>query len=197
MQSNTHAAVGMTVGLAASVTQPQDVTLLVVTAAFVGSIICDIDVGETGKKQTPMIISAVSGAAVIMFLIYSYLFNNAFITLWQNESNLVRTLTGAAIFLGLCIYGSRKPHRTFMHSLLGMMLLTGCVYLILPTASIYFFMGYVSHLFLDIINYRPVQLLYPAKKGYSLKLCYSKSRVSKVILCVAIAVLVCLIILSS
>jgi inner membrane protein len=178
MQSNTHAAVGMTVGLVASMAQPQDVTLLAVTAAFVGSIICDIDVGETGKKQTSMIISVVSGVAMIVLVIYSYIFNNG----------LPRTIIGAAIFLGLCIYGSRKPHRTFMHSLLGMMLLSGCVYLIIPAASVYFLLGYVSHLILDIINYRPVMLLYPWKKGYALKLCYSKSKASNVLLWVAIAI---------
>ncbi|QFJ54237.1 metal-dependent hydrolase [Pseudobutyrivibrio xylanivorans] len=195
MQANTHAAVGVTIGLAVSFGQPSDMMLLAVTSAFVGSIICDIDVGETGKRSTPLILSAVSSLAVIFFSIFGYVFDTNTMMLWKKESGYLRSIIGITLFIGLCIYGSRKPHRSFMHSLLGMLLLGGGVYLIFPTASFYFLMGYVSHLILDIFNYRPVKLFYPIEKGYSLKRCYSKSRVNSIIFCAACALIACIIIL--
>ncbi len=42
-------------------------------------------------------------------------------------------------------------------------------------ALLAFAVGYGSHLALDMLNYRPLLLFYPWKKGFSLKLCYARS----------------------
>jgi inner membrane protein len=189
MQANTHAAVGIAIGTVASMTQSKEMMLLVATSAFMGSIICDIDVGDTGKKHTPVLLTAVSSMAAILLGIYAYFFGTEIAMLWQSESGYLRSVIGIIAFIGICILGSKKPHRSFLHSILGMLLLVACVFLFFPTASVYFLLGYVSHLGLDLLNYRPLMLFYPMKKGYSLKLCYSKSRASTVMLCVACAVI--------
>ena len=189
MQANTHAAVGIAIGTAASMTQSKEMMLLAATSALVGSVICDIDVGDTGKKYTPILLSALLGAVVVLLVIYAYFFGIEIAMLWQSESGYLRSAIGIIAFIGICIFGSKKPHRSFLHSILGMLLLVACVFLFFPTASIYFLFGYVSHLGLDLLNYRPLMLFYPMKKGYSLKLCYSKSRASTVMLCVACAVI--------
>ena len=45
-----------------------------------------------------------------------------------------------------------------------------------------FIIGFASHLLLDLINYRPIQLFYPLEKGVSLKICKANSRLNIVIM---------------
>ncbi|MBP5265610.1 MAG: metal-dependent hydrolase [Lachnospiraceae bacterium] len=179
---STHAAVGACVGLALTVNQPAEYALIGGTFAMIGGIISDIDVGETGKKTTPIIIGGLSlGPFAILFIVGVGVFPGI-IELWRLSSGLLRTIAGGTIFCATCLWGMRKPHRSFLHSFLGMAILGGAVYLVLPVAAGYFLAGMVSHVILDLLNYRPVQLFYPLEKGVSLRLCYSKSRVSNVIL---------------
>ena len=179
---STHAAVGACVGLALTMNQPPEYALIGGALAMIGGIISDIDVGETGKKTTPIIIGGLSlGLLAILFIVGVGVFPGI-IELWKTTSGLLRTMVGSALFFVTCLWGMRRPHRSFLHSLLGMAILGGAVYLELPVAAGYFLAGMVSHVILDLLNYRPVQLFYPLEKGVSLRLCYSKSRVSNAIL---------------
>ena len=45
-----------------------------------------------------------------------------------------------------------------------------------------FIIGFASHLLLDVLTYRSVQLFYPREKGVSLKICKSKSAINTVIM---------------
>ena len=45
--------------------------------------------------------------------------------------------------------------------------------MILPGLAIPYAIGYLSHLILDILNKRPVPVLYPIGKGFCLNLCYT------------------------
>ncbi|MBQ1720966.1 MAG: metal-dependent hydrolase [Lachnospiraceae bacterium] len=183
---STHAAVGACVGLALTMNQPAEYALVGGTLAMIGGIISDIDVGETGKKTTPIIIGGLSlGLLAILYIIGGGVFPGI-IELWKATSGLLRTMVGSTLFFVTCLWGMRRPHRSFLHSLLGMAILGGAVYLALPVAAGYFLAGMVAHVVLDVLNYRPVQLFYPLEKGVSLRLCYSKSQVSNAILVASI-----------
>ena len=179
---STHAAVGACVGLALTMNQPAEYAIIGGTLAMIGGIISDIDVGETGKKTTPIIIGGLSLGLLVAIVFAGRWVFPGIIELWKTTSGLLRTMVGSALFFVTCLWGMRKPHRSFLHSLLGMAILGGAVYLVLPVAAGYFLAGMVSHVILDLLNYRPVQLFYPLEKGVSLRLCYSKSRVSNAIL---------------
>ena len=186
MQTSTHAAVGVCLGLALTMNRPAEYAMTGVTVAAIGAIISDIDVGESGKKTTPIIIGGLSlGLLAMLVIIWERVFPGL-IELWRVSSGLLRSVAGGTIFGAGCLWGMKRPHRSFLHSLLGMVILTGAVYLVLPIAAFYFLVGMISHVILDLMNYRPVQLFYPFKKGVSLRLCYSKSRVSNIILILSV-----------
>lgn len=195
MQMNTHAAVGACVGLALTMNQPAEIALIGGTLAMIGGIISDIDVGDVGQASTPRIIGGVSVGLLVLLVLSGWLWMPEVAALWWETSGWLRSAIGGALLVGSCLWGSTKPHRSFLHSLLGMATLCLGVYLVLPVAAGYFLAGMVSHVILDLLNYRPVQLFYPLEKGVSLRLCYSKSRVSNAILvgsvvCIAALLLV-------
>ena len=92
----------------------------------------------------------------------------------MRDSSIARLLTGVLGFLVICLYGRDTPHRSFMHSFLGAVMLTGCVDVIYPDAAPYFAVGFLSHLALDLLNRRSVKLFWPWKKGYCMGICSSR-----------------------
>lgn len=44
-----------------------------------------------------------------------------------------------------------------------------------------FFIGMVSHLVLDLLNRRPLRLLYPLRGGWCLGLCWADGRVDRLL----------------
>jgi inner membrane protein len=50
---------------------------------------------------------------------------------------------------------------------------------VFPTAAMPFAIAFTSHLILDVMNKRPVRLLYPAKKVVSLKWFYADRLANK------------------
>lgn len=53
---------------------------------------------------------------------------------------------------------------------------------IYPDAAPYFAIAYASHLALDMLNYRRLQLIWPMKRGFSLKLCSSQGLINHLLL---------------
>ena len=100
----------------------------------------------------------------------------------MRNSSIARLLIGAMAFIIICTYGSGQPHRSFMHSFLSMFMLTACMDVIYPDAAPYFAIAYASHLALDMLNYRRLQLIWPMKRGFSLKLCSSQGLINHLLL---------------
>ena len=188
MLGKTHMAVGVAAGLV--VMHPQNIQELIVGTGTlaVGSVISDIDIGTSDShKEADKIIAlaglacfAVAAAEATMHLgIYDRLMRN---------SSLMRILAGVAAFLLLCAFGKEQQHRSFMHSIPALVLLTGCVEIIFPLAAPYFAVGFVSHLALDLCNRRDERLLYPLKWGLSFGVCSSKGLVNRILFSVGFAV---------
>ena len=70
-------------------------------------------------------------------------------------------------------------HRGFSHSLLALVLETACLQMIFPAAALPFAAAFASHVLLDIMNKRPVRLLYPLKKGICLGWFYADGLANK------------------
>lgn len=194
MLGHTHMAVGIAAALA--VFPPKDLPTLVVGvgAGAVGSLIPDIDVGtSTSHKRADFItIAAILISAVV---ILADLFFHVGIKdkLMQNE-NIAQVLIPAILFIAVCAYGKDTKHRTFMHSLVALIVLTACVAVALPTAAPFFVAGFASHILLDMLNKKRVHLLYPVKnRGICFNLCVSNGKANKVLFYVGSTVSVLLI----
>ncbi|WP_027438083.1 metal-dependent hydrolase [Lachnospira multipara] len=210
MQTNTHLAVGACLGLTLTLAAPTEITVLGLCATSIGAIIPDIDIDGTGKKETKYIIMGISATLAIVPVlaglvcmpeIFVCLKRTSFMSLtfstaakstisWSYIAFLISTIMGFALFIGLCAFSNKTDHRTFSHSFMGMALFTFSIVLINPLEAGFFLVGYLSHIGLDLLNYRPVKLLYPKKRGFSFRLCYSKSRFSLNLLIFSVIILI-------
>ncbi len=196
MLGKTHFAVGMASALA--ILQPQTLPVLITgtAAAAVGGMISDIDCGTSQAHQgaDKIMTATIAVTSIVIFIDYRFRFG-VYESLMQNSS-VSRLLTGLMAFLMICAYGSRQPHRSFMHSFPAMIMLTACMDVIYPDAAPYFGVGFLSHLLLDIFNFRQEKLFWPMKKGFCLRLCSSQGAVNRLLLIVGNVATVVLVITS-
>lgn len=187
MQGKTHLAVGVLAAVAVARPQNLGEAVLCVCTAAVGGLISDVDVTRSeAKNRLDHIVGMMIGAVVVGAAVNKVFGFNAYEYLTKSSS-LWRIITGLLIFIGICIFGESTPHRSFMHSLVGVAALSIPVSVINPHLLIYFVPAMLSHIVIDTLNRRPVMILYPIKKGIAFKLCKSDGLVSKG-LCYASAV---------
>lgn len=182
MLGKTHLAVGIATSLA--VTQPDSPQELILAMGIggLGSLIPDIDVGTSESHRDAdkiVILSCVLAFAAYMidkmcsFDIVSRIVNN---------SGYYRIVLGMAMFIGICAFGKEQPHRSFMHSLLALILLSVAVGFIHFSMIPYFAAGFLSHLLTDALNYKKVRVLFPLKGGVALKLFHAHGLANNVLL---------------
>lgn len=182
MQGKTHIAGA--IALTTLVTQPKSVgeLLLCVGVSAVGGAICDIDVdGSIGSKKLKQISGF--GIVVLLVLVVALLTGKAeFSKVMARDNSIVRTCFGIAMMFLICWFGRKQPHRTFMHSALGVVLLSVASYLVFTEIWLYMALGMVSHIALDLLNKKRITLLYPLKKPkFALGICTADSAVNTVL----------------
>jgi len=170
---STHIAVGIASSLA--IMQPKSVPdcLCAITGGMIGGMICDID--SPGKRDSMDIRDDQYGWQLVVYfvLIIGFLMfldylsgNGAVAFIVDNAGPLL--FASVAIFVGLCIYGTRTSHRTFMHSLLAGALMSASVWFFCQPVAIPFAIGFASHLLIDFLNKKKVQYLWPLKLRFGL-----------------------------
>ena len=179
MLGKTHMAVGVAAGLL--VLQPKNLQELILGTGVsaIGSVISDIDVGTSESHKDADKIIGMTIAALLFMVAVECIWHVGIYKKLMRDSSVPREIIAAAIFLGICAFGKEQSHRSFMHSILALVLLTGCVAIFLPLAAPYFEIGFLSHLSADLLNRRGERLLYPWKKGFCLRLCSSSGIVNK------------------
>lgn len=179
MLYKTHAAVGIASSLL--IFQPKTVSevLLGFSAAYVGSIISDIDVGTStshkGADKIILSIILVTAAAIAA----DYYWKLGLYNELRSSNELMSFIISLSGFITICLVGKQTPHRSFMHSFLAFILLSVCVAISLPLAVPYFSTGFASHIVLDFLNKKKLRLLYPLKAGFSLDVCKSGGLINK------------------
>lgn len=170
MLGKTHMAIGIAAALA--VTRPASISemLLAVGGGAVGALISDIDSGTSKSHRKADKITILAAVGVLGTIALDYFFHTEIIARITNNAEYGQVIAGALLFIGICAFGKEQPHRSFMHSLLALVLLSFALNLILEKAVIYFAVGFISHLATDIFNKRKVRLFYPLKGGVSLGL---------------------------
>lgn len=162
----THIAVGVAAALALA--QPQSAAACVVAAAggLLGAAVCDVDAWASQNGR-----SVRRGALLVLVAFAALAWADARLgsgaCAWLAAHGGVPNAVGLACFAASCLAGARLPHRSFAHSLLGLALMGGALYVACAPLVPGFAAGFASHVALDLLNYRPVRLLYPVKRGVS------------------------------
>lgn len=190
MQKRTHATFG--VALASIILAPATTKMAAVTigASFIGSLIPDIDVSTSDSHKTMNIIAITSLVITIAFLILDYYLNFGLLSLMKKNFNIVRTILCFLITILLCAHGLHTPHRTFMHSIVSASIFTVLMYFLFKPGYKAFFIGYIAHILLDLLNKKRVQLFYPFKTKFCLNLCESDGLINNIICTLSIVLLI-------
>ena len=181
MLGKTHLAMGAATALA--IIQPDTTAgcFAAIIGGVVGGVLPDIDTmrndGRLGAPQTQAFSATVTAALLLLDSILKT-------GLWAGlaAQNTKTMIFGGCCFAVLWLWGYFSDHRSFTHSLLAMCLFAGAVNIIYSPFSIAFLLGYGSHLLLDLLNRRPLKLLYPLDSGMCFGLCYSNRTVNDVLL---------------
>lgn len=178
MLGKTHMAAGVAASLL--LMQPKNIQELVLGTgvAAIGAVISDIDIGTSDSHKEADKIIAMAAVAVTAMIAVECIWHVGLYRRIMRNSSAARMAVAAASFLIICDFGMKRPHRSFMHSVLALVLLTGCTAIFLPLAAPYFAAAFISHLALDLLNRKGERLLYPWKKGFSLDFCSSKGLVN-------------------
>lgn len=170
MLGKTHMVIGIAAGLA--VVKPDTFSELVFGAgiAAMGGLISDIDVGTSDSHRDADRVTYLAVFVVLAVVVLEHIFHLGIARLLIQNDNVFRICIGLAGFVGICAFGKEQPHRTFMHSLLAMVLLSFCLGLLSPVAVPYFAVGFLSHIVTDLFNRKRVQVWYPFPGGLCLGL---------------------------
>lgn len=188
MDSNTHMAVG--VASAFLVLQPiADIKELALgtTLAIVGSLVSDIDIHTSKANKVINKITWIIGFASISSLIFDYFFNLGVYTDILNNIFIMKKIVAVSLFSVIIMFAKMTTHRSFSHSIMGVLAFYIPVTFIFGEMSLYFLVGIISHIVIDLFNKKKVQLFYPLKKGFCFKLCYADGFVNKALFFVSIA----------
>lgn len=165
MLGKTHFSVGVAAAIA--VTQPATLSemILAVGMGGMGALISDIDAGTSESHRDADKITMFTILIVLGVFASDYFFHTGMIDRIIKSSGYGQMITGFLLFIGICAFGKEQPHRSFMHSLLAMLLLCLTIHLVWQKAVPYFAVGFLSHLALDLFNKKRIRLLYPLKSG--------------------------------
>lgn len=186
MTSKTHIAVGVAAALAVTHPETRQECCIAVMGGALGAVLPDIDIlryDDAGEARLGDIIS--------LCLLAVGLFLDRALHLGMLDQVAVQdgpvVIAGAAVLAALVLIGIFCEHRGFTHSLLGMALYTVPIYVMLPAMALPFAAGFFSHMAIDTLNYRPVRLFYPFRKGICFRLCRNDSVFSIILACAGAA----------
>ena len=153
--------------------RPDNTTSLLLTlgAATIGGTISDIDVSDKDHKGYIVSYSIIIAISIFLLVLSELIFHIGINDWIIENSSYTKIIICFILSLLLCYFGYLNPHRSFLHSFLGIGLLILLCYISLGSVVIPFTIGIISHIILDLFNKKGLWLFYPLKKKYSLKLC--------------------------
>ena len=163
-------------------TQPQSARecLAALIGGALGAAACDVDAGGNSKRMESDRTGRLAGGIILACLLADGYWNTGLLRGMRSLPS-GELMTGLVCLGVLMMWGGCQPHRGGTHSLLMLVLLGMCVKVICPPASIPTMIGVGSHLALDLLNCRPIRLLYPLRGGFCLGLCRAEGRMDRLI----------------
>ena len=160
MMSKTHLAVGIAACLAAAPATAEGLSYALMGGA-VGSLICDIDRSSERPSRD------VKQGWVLAFTVFFAGFMHESYVYWQTfkAEHLLSDPLKVACFgllLVLCLFAIFGAHRGFSHSLLMGIGSSVLIFYLSRQTCLFYIIGFLTHLLLDVLNKRPVRIFYPA-----------------------------------
>lgn len=138
MLGKTHAAIGTLISFATLQPNAPEEYLIIGGFALLGSLMPDIDV---------------EGSIISRNIIYWVLLSTLFI--------YFRKILQVFLLVSLIIYSKRFKHRTFTHSILGLIGFSTSIGFLFFKGLLAFIIGYAMHLFADSLTIHGIPLFYP------------------------------------
>ena len=182
MMAFTH----LTIGMAAAVAIYRPDTFVdympVFAGASIGSIICDFDC-RSEKNMRDALYGRIAAFVIFIISVLIDFIKKGKISNYvlSNLSNKL-LLGGLVVFIVVSLFAVFSEHRKFSHSLLALVLYSGSLLFVCRPILIPFIIGYVSHILLDVMNKKPVLILWPSEKGFSLDWFYAGKTANTVFL---------------
>lgn len=186
MTGKTHLFAGAASALAVTRPSTKEGCLTAMIFGALGGLICDIDLRDNrGSKQA--LYARLSVMLLIAVALVSDTLADSGVIARLKETLDKRTSVGAAAFIILCIVGVMQPHRKFTHSIAALILFSYALAMVDIPLCVPFATGFASHLALDILNRKKLQLFWPLKTGVSFNICYSNKLADRLFLIAGIA----------
>jgi inner membrane protein len=184
MTGKTHMAVG--VGTALTLLQTKDIKVIIggTVLALIGSIIVDIDTEKSNGSKLVREIFATLAIVILLGVFLKIKYNVNTLGYITSNKSIMQMSPALLLLLVMVVLGKLSTHRTFTHSLIGIVAFTLPIYMLVGSLYIWFLIGYIVHIIADLLNKKNVRLFYPIKGGVSLGLCSADGIVDKILLSV-------------
>ncbi len=180
MMSKTHLSVGIAVSLAIAPPTTEGLYYALIGGSL-GSMICDIDRSSEGTvrdSRVGWLITAIISAGTWL---KQTIFSGTGVTYRDLLSNPWQ-LVCFALLIGLLLFAINGSHRGFSHSLLMFCCSSFFMFSISRRTSLFYAAAFLTHILLDLMNKKPVKILYPMKKGYCLDWFYCDGIANKILM---------------
>lgn len=171
-------------------TSNSDIITTSIVLSALGAILPDIDTKHSIMRK--MFYGTISAIGFMIALIFYSNINPKSLINWDEVT--VPIIIGIFSFIGLLIYGFFSNHRTFTHTLLGLILFSLSIYMICNNLAytMYFAIGMLSHQLLDMLNKERIYWLNPiTKKDFALYSINSSGAISTMMFVAGLLVTIC------
>ena len=186
MEKKTHIACASLISL--SLIKPSSIQELLITigVSALGGVLPDVDLKDsTSDKLFDRLMTSLI-TIIIMSIIINYYFNINLYNIIKGYNNIFNYVLCISIFIIMSYLGSKTPHRSFTHSLLGLFIYSAIIsYSFSKEIVLIFSISFLSHILLDLFNMKGITLFYPLKNGFSLNICEVKGTVNRILFIVA------------
>ncbi|WP_027633414.1 metal-dependent hydrolase [Clostridium hydrogeniformans] len=184
MMKKTHVVVGITLSTIVATILNKNITLIYIIASFIGSLFPDVDHPRGSINQRILLVNN------WICKVLTYLMLAAILYIYGSKALDIKTIYYTIPFL-IGIAFSR--HRSITHSILGILASMVLINFIKLKYNLDlrdpFFVGYISHILLDMFNPQGVELLWPYRKRIKFPLTVETGGMGEKIVCYIILVI--------
>lgn len=184
MEKKTHVMCANLVSIC--LMRPDSISSLLVTCGFatLGGIVPDVDLKDsTSDKLFDRLMTSLI-TIVIMSVLIKYFFDIDLYCKIKERVDIFNYLISICLFIIVAYFGSKSSHRSFTHSIFGLLVYSGILFLGFGfNGVIPYFVSHLSHIVLDLFNKKGVALFYPSKFRFCFELCDSNGKANKFLFC--------------
>ena len=162
--------------------RPDNISDLLITCGFatLGGLVPDVDLKDsTSDKLFDRLMTSLI-TIVLMSVFIKYFFDIDLYCKIKECSEIFNYLVSICLFIVMSYLGSKSSHRSFTHSILGLIIYSSILsYGFGMNVIIPYFVSHLSHIVLDLFNRKGVALFYPSKYRLCFGICESNGKVNK------------------